>query len=150
MKIIADTNIIISALINAKGKEADIILNPSYALDAYTCYFLYHEILKHKAKILKAAGIKESEFLDIYRIITKRIKFINEEQIPELLWKKALSYTTGIDEDDTPFIALALYLDGYLWTGDKKLIRGVSARGFKNILTTSEIISRTASSSTQK
>jgi predicted nucleic acid-binding protein len=47
VKVIADTNIIISALINAKkGKEADIILNPSYALDKYTYYFLYDEIQK--------------------------------------------------------------------------------------------------------
>jgi len=37
MKIIADTNIVISALINPKGKEADIILNPSYTFDKYTC-----------------------------------------------------------------------------------------------------------------
>jgi len=140
MKVIADTNIIISALINAKGKEADIILNPSYALDKYTCYFLYDEIQKHRGKIFRATGIKEPEFLDVYFTITKRIKFINEEQIPESVWKKALSYTTGIDEDDTPFIALALYLDGYLWTGDKKLLRGVSARVFKKFLTTDEII----------
>ena len=66
MKVITDTNIIISALINAKGKEADIILNPSYALDTYTCYFLYDEMQKHKGKIFRAAGIKETEFLDVY------------------------------------------------------------------------------------
>ena len=30
MKVIADTNIIISALISPKGKESDIILNPLY------------------------------------------------------------------------------------------------------------------------
>jgi predicted nucleic acid-binding protein len=140
MKVIADTNIIISALINAKGKESDIILTPSYELDKYTCYFLYDEIQKHKGKIFRAAGINETAFLDVYFTITKRIKFINEEQIPESIWKKAFLYTTDIDEDDTPFIALALYLDGYLWTGDKKLIRGVSARGFKKILTTNMII----------
>ena len=63
VKVIADTNIIISALINAKGKEADIILNPSYALDKYTCYFLYDEIQKHKGKIFRATGIKEPEYL---------------------------------------------------------------------------------------
>lgn len=140
MKVIADTNIIISALINPKGREADIMLNPSYAFDKYTCYFLYDEILKHKSKILKAGGIKESEFLEIYFALTRRIKFINEEQIPGDLWKKALLYTTGIDEDDTPFMALALYLNGYLWTGDKKLFRGVTARGFKSILTTKDLL----------
>ncbi|MEI6125331.1 MAG: PIN domain-containing protein [Pseudomonadota bacterium] len=97
-------------------------------------------MLKHKSKILKASKIKESEFLEIYFALTQRITFINEEQIPGDIWKKALMFTTGIDEADTPFMALALYIHGLLWTGDKKLIRGVTARGFKTILTTDDIL----------
>jgi predicted nucleic acid-binding protein len=139
MKVIADTNIIISALISPKGKESDIILNPAYDFRKYTCNFLYDEILKHKAKILKASGLKASDVLEVYFNISSRIRFINEEQIPDAVWEKALSFTTGIDENDTPFVALSLYLDGYLWTGDKKLIKGLSARGFQNILTTTDI-----------
>jgi predicted nucleic acid-binding protein len=139
MKVIADTNIIISALISPKGKESDIFLNPAYDFRKYTCNFLYDEIFKHKAKILKAAGLKASDFLEVYFNISSRIRFINEEQIPDAVWEKALSFTTGIDENDTPFVALSLYLDGYLWTGDKKLIKGLSARGFQNILTTADI-----------
>ena len=139
MNVIADTNIIISALISPKGKESDIILNPVYDFKKYTCNFLYDEILKHKTKILKAAGLKDADFLEAYFNISSRIRFINEEQIPEAVWKKALAFTRGIDESDTPFVALALYLDGYLWTGDKKLIRGLSKRGFQGILTTVDI-----------
>lgn len=139
MKVIADTNIIISALISPKGKESDIILNPAYDFRKYTCNFLYDEILKHKAKMLKAAGLKNADFFEVYFNISSRIRFINEEQIPDALWEKALSFTTGIDKSDTPFVALSLYLNGYLWTGDKKLIKGLSARGFQNILTTADI-----------
>ena len=142
MKIIADTNIIISALISRKGKESDIILNPLYDFEKYSCFFLRDEILKHKSKILKASGLKESEFLDVYFNITKRIQFIDEDQIPEFLWQKAFFYTRGIDENDTPFVALALYLKGYLWTGDKKLIRGITERGFKTIFTTADILNQ--------
>jgi len=40
MNVIADTNIIISALISPKGKESDIILNPVYDFKKYTCNFL--------------------------------------------------------------------------------------------------------------
>lgn len=142
MKIVADTNIIISALISRKGKESDIILNPLYGVEKYSCFFLRDEIIKHKSKILKASGLKESEFLDVYFNITKRIQFIDEEQIPGSIWQKAFSYTRGIDENDTPFVALALYLNGYLWTGDKKLIRGITERGFNNIFTTADILSQ--------
>jgi len=140
MKVIADTNIIISALISPKGKESDIILNPAYDFRKYTCNFLYDEIVKHKTKILKAACLQEEDFREIYFNILSRIRFINEEQIPDTVWKKALTLTTGIDESDTPFVALSLYLDGYLWTGDKKLIKGLSTRGFQNILTTADIV----------
>jgi predicted nucleic acid-binding protein len=140
MNVIADTNIIISALISPKGKESDIILNPVYDFKKYTCNFLFDEILKHKAKILKTAGLKDADFFEVYFNISSRIRFINEEQIPHAAWNEALAFTTGIDESDTPFVALSLYLDGYLWTGDKKLIRGLSARGFQKILTTTDII----------
>jgi predicted nucleic acid-binding protein len=140
MKVIADTNIIISALISPKGKESDIILNPVYDFKKYTCNFLYDEILRHKAKILKAAGLKNADFFEVYFHISSRVRFINEEQIPDAVWKEALAFTTGIDESDTPFVALTLYLDGFLWTGDKKLIGGLAARGFKNILTTADLI----------
>jgi predicted nucleic acid-binding protein len=140
MNVIADTNIIISALISPKGKESDIILNPIYDFKKYTCNFLFDEILKHEAKILKAAGLKDADFFEVYFNISSRIRFINEEQIPDAVWNEALAFTTGIDESDTPFVALSLYLDGYLWTGDKRLIKGLSGRGFEKILTTADII----------
>jgi predicted nucleic acid-binding protein len=140
MKVIADTNIIISSLISRKGKESDIIMNPLYDFEKYSCFFLLDEILKHKSKIQKASGLTDTEFLDVYFNITKKITFIDEEQIPDSIWHKAFFYTSGIDENDTPFVALTLYLKGYFWTGDKKLIRGITERGFKNILTTADII----------
>ena len=88
---------------------------------------------------MKAAGLKNADFFEVYFNISRRIRFINEEQIPYSVWEKALAFTTGIDESDTPFVALSLYLNGYLWTGDKKLVRGLSERGFQKILTTADI-----------
>ncbi|MBN2109236.1 MAG: hypothetical protein JW832_17540 [Deltaproteobacteria bacterium] len=66
-----------------------------YGFEKYSCFFLRDEIIKHKSKILKASGLKESEFLDVYFNITKRIQFIDEEQIPDSLWQKAFFYTRG-------------------------------------------------------
>ena len=42
--------------------------------------------------------------------------------------------------DDLPFVALTDYLDGKLWTGDLKLLRGLKAKGYENCLTTKELI----------
>jgi predicted nucleic acid-binding protein len=35
-----------------------------------------------------------------------------------------------VDEKDTPYIALTLYLDGLFWTEDGVLKEGLRARGF--------------------
>ncbi len=35
-----------------------------------------------------------------------------------------------IDESDTPHVALTLELNGWLWTGDKKLKAGLKRKGF--------------------
>jgi predicted nucleic acid-binding protein len=37
----------------------------------------------------------------------------------------------GIDDKDTPFVALAIHLKARLWTEDEELKRGLRARGFE-------------------
>jgi putative PIN family toxin of toxin-antitoxin system len=140
MIIVIDTNIVISSLINPKGKETDIILNPSYNFDKYTCNFLMEEIAKHKEKILKISKFNEVDFLEVYFGLLKKINFINEEQIPEEVWIKALEITKNVDENDTPFVALSLYLNAFLWTGDKKLIKGLVNKGFDKIISSDEVL----------
>lgn len=47
--------------------------------------------------------------------------------------------TSGIDEKDTPFVALTIDLEGSLWTGDKKLINGLRSKSVEWALTTEEL-----------
>ncbi|HIH12377.1 TPA: hypothetical protein HA242_01515 [Candidatus Woesearchaeota archaeon] len=47
---------------------------------------------------------------------------------------KAYDLCKEIDEDDAPFIALALEINGYLLTGDDKLKRGLKIKGFDRFL----------------
>ena len=42
--------------------------------------------------------------------------------------------------DDLPFVALTIYLDGLLWTGDKKLLKGLAVKGFEKTISTEELI----------
>ncbi len=140
MKVIIDTNILISSIINPKGKELDIILIYKYLLDKYSCYSSFIELFKYKNKLIKASRLEENDLLEvIYRVI-KKIKFISEEQILDKNWKKAISIAKDIDEYDTPFVALAIELNGLLWTGDKKLIKWLKNKYFNEIITTNEII----------
>ena len=47
-------------------------------------------------------------------------------------WKLAYNLCKTVDLKDTPFVALAIELNAMLWTGDKKLIEGLSKLDFQN------------------
>jgi len=51
-----------------------------------------------------------------------------------------VNLTSDVDADDIAFVALTLHLDAQLWTGDKRLIRGLAAKGFDRVVTTQDII----------
>ncbi len=138
-KIVVDTNIVFSAILNIDGNIAKILLSTSNKYDFYSCHFLKEEIFTHKSKILKLTGFSEREFLEIEYLITKNIHFVHSEIIPLKTQKRALTLCTDIDIKDSPFIALTLHLKSKLWTGDKKLINGLSKKGFQNMVTTNEL-----------
>jgi hypothetical protein len=39
-----------------------------------------------------------------------------------------------------PFVVLTVDLDGYPWTGDKELVKGLKRKGFDKILLTDDLI----------
>jgi len=51
-----------------------------------------------------------------------------------------LKMVEDIDIKDLPFVALSLYLDAKILTGDKKLINGLKSKGFENIIELKEIL----------
>lgn len=99
-----------------------------------------HEIEKHWEKLKRISKLSDSELEESrYKIFTK-IKFINEELIPERTWLAAEKIVDKVDIDDSDFIALTKHLKGYLWTGDKELYRGLKRKNFKRIYNTTELI----------
>lgn len=130
MKIILDTNIIFSALLHKENKFKDIILNRD-DLSFYTCNFLILEIFKYKEKIVKSSNSKD-DVLNILSLLLHNISFFNQDLVSIDSRQNAFDLCKGIDEKDIPFVALALELDGLLWTGDKRLISGLLNRGFNN------------------
>tara|TARA_R110002096_G_C14392562_1_gene706660 strand:+ start:252 stop:440 length:189 start_codon:yes stop_codon:yes gene_type:complete len=59
--------------------------------------------------------------------------------IKEEVWLQAAELTKGVDESDTPFVALAMELNVPLWTGDKKLINGLREKDFNMLITTEQL-----------
>jgi len=129
--MVIDTNILFSAFIG-NSKCIDIILKN----DVYAPKFLLAEIFKHKEKIKKYSKINIDRF--IFEILSEII-IVDDRFIPLNIRKEAKILCENIDIKDTPFVALSIYLDKPLLTGDKKLINGLR-KGFKNIIELKEIL----------
>ncbi len=59
--------------------------------------------------------------------------------MPSHLLLKTENLLKSIDPNDAPFVALAIHLEGKLWTGDMELYNGLKLKRFKDIIKTSEL-----------
>lgn len=90
-------------------------------------------------KKLKTTGFSEIQLLHVYKALISKINFIDDILVSDEELKLAYALTKDIDEDDTPFVALANSLSAYLWTGDKKLLKGLASKQFKRIISTEQL-----------
>lgn len=140
MKIVVDTNIIFSTLLNSDGVIGDLIYNSNRYFEFYSCGYMRFEIQKHWGKLKKISKLSDEQLEVSYAQILTKIKFINEEIIPSSIWLSSEKITKDIDVDDTDFVALAKFLKGTLWTGDKVLYNGLKEIGFKKICNTEDLL----------
>ena len=141
MKIIVDTNIVFSGILNSSSKIGKILLNSKDHFQFYSCEYLREEIQRHRNKLLKLTKLSDSELSELENLITKNITFINESLLPKELLQKTQALLDNIDPDDTPFVALTKHLEGKLWTGDKQLYNGLKIKRFKGVISTDELSS---------
>ena len=139
-KIIIDTNIIFSCLLNSQGTIGDLIFNSEEIFEFYSNQYMRLEIYKHWNKLLKISKLTELELETAYDKMLPKLTFINEEIIPQSDWKQAETLVADIDLDDSDFVALTKFLKGSLWTGDKPLYIGLKAKRFKTIYNTNDMI----------
>lgn len=105
-KIIVDTNIIFSCLLNSHCTIGDIIFNSDNIFDFYSNQYMRFEIRKHWNRLKKISRLTDLELQTAYDKMLTRIIFINEELIPQTDWEKAEQLVKEIDLDDTDFVAL--------------------------------------------
>lgn len=139
MKIIVDTNIVFSAILNSNSRIGKILLNSKEHFQFFTCNYLRTEIQRHRNKLLKLTKLSEDQLSELEDLITQHITFIDERLIPQDLLIKTEIQLKAIDPDDTVFVALTKHMEGKLWTGDLQLYNGLKAKRFKNIILTSEL-----------
>lgn len=139
MIVVVDTNIIFSAILSPKGTISDLLLNSKGVFEFYTPTFIIEELEQHHEKLIKLSRFNSEELNFLKLQIFRKVDLIDIENIPKQTWESAFNLVKDVDEDDTPFVALALELRSFLWTGDKKLSKGLVKKGIKWILTTNDI-----------
>ena len=140
MKIIVDSNIAFSAILNTKSIIGDLILNSYNTFQFLSCHFLLDEINKHWSKLKKSSKLSESHLIEAQRLVYRNITFIDEEQIPKSFRLQAYNLVKDIDLKDIAFVALNEFQESILWTGDKHLYSGLKAVAYERVLLTEEMI----------
>lgn len=139
MNIVVDTNIVFSAILSPNGKIHDLLLTSDNKFTFYTPTFLIQELENHHQKLKNISGLNDSDLKFVKRHVFHQIEFIDPEIIRPENWIKGFELASDVDEKDTPFVSLSLDIEGHLWTGDKKLSKGLKAKGIDWVLTTDEL-----------
>ena len=141
MRVVIDTNIVFSAILNTNSKISKIILQPKSRLNLYSTAQLEYELCEHWSKLKRLSKYSEIELHKVSTLITSKIKFINAELISKPFFVEAVELTQDIDIDDAEFVALTKHIRGKLWTGDKELLKGLKRKKWNNLTTTDELFS---------
>ena len=139
MRVVVDTNVIFSAILNTNGKLSRIILQPKSRINFYTTNLLYEELDRHKNKLISISKYSETEFQRAFTIITQRIRTINYNLIPKKDFETAFNLVSTIDVNDIEFVALTEHIKGKLWTSDNVLAKGLAKKGWNKIITTKDL-----------
>ncbi len=142
MKIIVDTNIVFSGVLNTESSIGRILIDSKNYFEFYSINFLKTELFKHRRKLLNLTAVSEEELDELINLITNKIYFIDEEIISPNQIQEASELIYNTDPSDIPFLALTMYLKGKLWTGDKVLIKALSKNGFNDLLNTKEVFEK--------
>ena len=138
-KIIVDSNIIFSAILNVNSRIGQILLTSDKLYSFYAPKYVRNEILDHQEKLKKIAKLDDNDFLEVYELVLKNITILDHSIAGKINYQKAFKLCKNIDLDDIPFVAFSLYLKCKLWTGDKKLIKGLKENDFDKIVTTNDL-----------
>ncbi len=139
MTIIADANIILSAIISPSGPISKLIFTNCHIVDFVLPEYAIEEIELHKSRICTVTNTSPADFDKIKDLLLPKFIVFSAELIDKTTLNKAIILTKDIDEKDALYIAFSLALDALLWTADKKLMKAVRRKKYYKIVTTPEL-----------
>jgi len=117
LKLILDTNIIISALISKKSTIREILISDKIIF--YMPEQVLAELLKHKELLCKKTDLSQKEIFFTLFYLLSRVEIVKKEAFSENL-EKAKNIMEKIDIKDSEFLALALSIDNEgIFSNDK-------------------------------
>jgi predicted nucleic acid-binding protein len=139
MIITVDSNIVISSLINSKGKEFSILKRKYKQIDFVTSIFLTEEVTKKTERIAYLTTSPATEVQFQFESLTSEFIFVNDRELVRQTIVQTEKIMKGLDPKDFLFVAVTIYFDSLLWTGDLRLAYGLKRNGINNIITTKEL-----------
>ncbi len=115
MQLVVDANILFSALIK-DSVTSDLIVDNS--LNLVSVEFIFEEFGKYKSLIKEKTERTEEEFDRFMEIILKKITLVPYEEFKSFITE---AEKISPDPKDTEYLALALKLNCFLWSNDKKI-----------------------------
>lgn len=129
MAVVVDTNIIFSMLLASNSRLREDFFERD--MEYFAPNYIMVELFEHKEDLLRHSKLSLPEVYELLHRILEKINFVSENSVSRKNKLKAYKLCKGVDEDDTPIVALALELNAHLWTNDKRLKRELRKRGFK-------------------
>jgi predicted nucleic acid-binding protein len=139
VKLVVDTNIVFSTLLNPRSAIGEILMSIQDDFIFFAPELLKDELKRYAPKIAAYSKLDQNNLSDIETLILSTINFVPEELISDQSWGQAIMLMKDIDEDDTPFVALGIELGAKLWTGDKILSKGLAKKGLDLTISTADL-----------
>ncbi|PWB51923.1 MAG: putative toxin-antitoxin system toxin component, PIN family [Candidatus Methanoperedenaceae archaeon] len=116
MRLVIDTNIIISSLISNSARR-HILMNSN--IEFIAPEYTFTEILKHSDLIKKKGKLTAKDLQYVMDMLFSRITVYPKEEYADF-YEQAQEIMKDVDPDDAPFLALAMKtrVDG-IWSEDK-------------------------------
>ena len=134
MIVITDTNIFYSALAAPQGEIAKI-LNERGNIQFLVPDYLIEEIEEHLPDIAKLTKKSRKQLKVAFKSLLEGLTILSSQNITRINFQKAKEITESIDTDDIPFIAFHLEYKHKIWSLDKRLIEGLTAKGYGHFFT---------------